>query len=71
MGIDPGEKRWEKVFDGFSKYRSDHSTSWLVNQHPLICTHAYFRRSCCLLAGIISLTANRYVAMTTGQLYAE
>eukprot|EP00731_Ephydatia_muelleri_P026049 Em0018g149a len=28
MGVDPGEKRWEKVFDGFSKHRSDHTTSW-------------------------------------------
>ena len=31
MGVDPGEKRWEKVFDGFSKHRSDHTTSWLVS----------------------------------------
>ena len=31
IGVDPGEKRWEKVIDGFSKYTGHHTTSWLVN----------------------------------------
>ena len=30
IGVDPGEKRWEKVIDGFSKHIGHHALSWLV-----------------------------------------
>ena len=63
MGVDPGEKRWEKVFDGFSKHRSDHTTSWLVSPTHIPLYVQSTKGHVFGLSVIKGLTA-----MTTGQL---